>query len=1011
MTDVFISYSRKDKTFVRRLFDALEANDLDVWVDWDDIPPSVDWMTEILGGIENSNYFIFVITPDSVHSKIAYAELEHAVTHHKILLPLLHRDVKLTRRRGSTDIALNETLNPLDRAYSALGFESDADRVVAQLSPHNWIMFREEDDFDASVRTLLDAMSTDIEYVREHTRLLVRAREWENKDRDHSFLLTDAAISEAEAWLKRGESIEPKPTDVHKAYIHASRLRQLQEEQKKMALEQHAANRLRYLSMVMAFFLLASVVLSVFAFRERTAANNARATSDANLEFAVKTGATAERRAIEAESFVLSERALLALDNGNLLLGLALAMEAINMERPIPAAEAIFSEAAYGSPRRRLETPGSWVLQMDYLPDGQHMAVADANRTAMVWDIQTGEVLHTYEGHEGIVSSVAVSPDGKKLLSGSWDSTAILWDIENGAILQTLAHDGSVTQVEFSADGQQAITTACRDVEIDVLNCEFTVSVWDAASGELLGSFSSEAAIRLGAISPDGQFVAGADHETPGGIFVWDAQTGEEVLFLETFDPVAALAFSQDSTLLAVGDESNTLNIIDISTGEEIGVIYTFGAQMNSLSFRENKSIVLIGYVDGSAGELNYETVQQISSFSGQDDDITDIISSPNSGQLLVASQDGTVLIWDRRPGGMASDRIVVGDFAAAKAALLLPDEQHSLIILESGEIMRVDFSEGSSELISTLDVNSVDRALFSPDGTRVLVWADPSRLSIWEVETGEEVLVLTEHQTLLALSAAFSPDGKYLLTFFPGETIALRDASTGEILRNFEDIGVRGLSFAFAPDGKTALAGTNPGRVYVLDLENGTIMHNFTTIQQAPDKIVISPDGKSVLTVDTNDSFILQWDIATGKLLHRFEGHTDDITDVAFLPSGDQFMSTSADTSVLIWSIAGGAPIRRLYGQLDIVSGLDVGDSGNRVMSFGESGGLVLWEIQSLDELIEWTCENRAVRDLTEEERVSYGITSSGAMNLCDRYVESTAAPTEESPAAENGDATAAPE
>ena len=107
MTDVFISYSRKDKTFVRRLFDALEANDLDVWVDWDDIPPSVDWMTEILGGIENSNYFIFVITPDSVHSKIAYAELEHAVTHHKILLPLLHRDVKLTRRRGQNDIALN----------------------------------------------------------------------------------------------------------------------------------------------------------------------------------------------------------------------------------------------------------------------------------------------------------------------------------------------------------------------------------------------------------------------------------------------------------------------------------------------------------------------------------------------------------------------------------------------------------------------------------------------------------------------------------------------------------------------------------------------------------------------------------------------------------------------------------------------------------------------------------------------------------------------------------------
>ena len=44
MTDVFISYSRKDITFVRLLHDALKENGLETWIDWQDIPPSADWL-------------------------------------------------------------------------------------------------------------------------------------------------------------------------------------------------------------------------------------------------------------------------------------------------------------------------------------------------------------------------------------------------------------------------------------------------------------------------------------------------------------------------------------------------------------------------------------------------------------------------------------------------------------------------------------------------------------------------------------------------------------------------------------------------------------------------------------------------------------------------------------------------------------------------------------------------------------------------------------------------------
>ena len=75
MSDVFISYSRRDIDFVRHLFDQLKARDRDAWADWQDIPPTADWLAEIYSGIEAANTFLFVISPDSVTSEICTLEL------------------------------------------------------------------------------------------------------------------------------------------------------------------------------------------------------------------------------------------------------------------------------------------------------------------------------------------------------------------------------------------------------------------------------------------------------------------------------------------------------------------------------------------------------------------------------------------------------------------------------------------------------------------------------------------------------------------------------------------------------------------------------------------------------------------------------------------------------------------------------------------------------------------------------------------------------------------------
>lgn len=209
MTDVFISYSRKDKAFVRRLFAALEQHGQDAWVDWDDIEYAEDWWRKIQAGIEGGDSFVCIVSPSSARSKVCFDEVQHADINHKRIVPVIIEDV--------TDTADQERMHPA-------------------LKRQNWLLFRPQDDFDSTLETLLETLRRDPEHVKMHTRLLVDAREWEAHDHDDSLTLRDEALRRAEAWLTQIEGKSPQPTDLHRAYIAASRKAEQRRRQRSTAI-------------------------------------------------------------------------------------------------------------------------------------------------------------------------------------------------------------------------------------------------------------------------------------------------------------------------------------------------------------------------------------------------------------------------------------------------------------------------------------------------------------------------------------------------------------------------------------------------------------------------------------------------------------------------------------------------------------------------------------------------------------------------------------------------------
>lgn len=161
-------------------------------------------MKEIFAGIEAADNFVFVLSPESAASETCQKEAAHAFANNKRIIPILHREVP-------------------------------ASAVPEGIGRLNWIYFRDSDDFDATFASLLKVLDTDLDWKRSHSRLLVRAKEWERESREKNFLLRGKDLREAEEWQAQTADKEPKATSLHSEYILASRRAEIRRQRQQLA--------------------------------------------------------------------------------------------------------------------------------------------------------------------------------------------------------------------------------------------------------------------------------------------------------------------------------------------------------------------------------------------------------------------------------------------------------------------------------------------------------------------------------------------------------------------------------------------------------------------------------------------------------------------------------------------------------------------------------------------------------------------------------------------------------
>lgn len=590
---------------------------------------------------------------------------------------------------------------------------------------------------------------------------------------------------------------------------------------------------------------------------------------------------TQRNQALTAQSEFLARDADAVVTDGNVTLGMLLALDALPVDlghaaRPfVPSAEAAL-ENAYANLRERAVLYGHHgpVTSAMFSPDGTQVLTTSADNTSRIWDAASGATTAVLDQ-----PALGGFRSGGRIVLTAFESTAKLWDAKTGKVLVTFASNSAIAEGYLSPDGRRLLTAGKNGDE---------VKLWDAATGQPIAELTGQG---LAGFSSDGSRVLTQDGSDG---HLWDGSTGTQVAVLKGDDSrIVSAAFSPDSKLVATGSYEHTTRVWNAQTGAAGPVLGGHVGAVSNLYFSPDSARVL------GISDWNDPTAQLWDARSGQtiavlqhDGVIKSIAFSPDGSRILTASDDDhSARVWDAKTG--------------------IP------ISLMGG-------------------LTTVNSAAFSPDGASVVTASDDHAVRLWDVNTGASLAVMKDGDKPVN-TAAFSPDGARIVSGSADATVRVWNVAS-PLASALQGGGFHGANVvAFAPTSLRFLAASSDGIVQIWDAADGAQFARLQAHQAPINAAAFSTDGTKLVTA-SDDKTARIWDVSGAKLIVELKGHEDEVTGAAFSPDGLRVMTSDGKT-VRIWDARTGSTLA----VLPAAKGLFVPD-GSRVITFDNTGSAQIW-------------------------------------------------------------------
>ncbi len=985
-TEVFVSYSRTDSDFARKLNEELQFNGKTTWFDQESIASGADFQQEIYRGIEGATNFLFVISPDAIQSPYCADEVEYAQKLGKRFITVLHR-------------------------------ETDPSTLPPALAAVQWIDFVDK-DFSKQFGEVIRTLDTDREYVRMHNVWQKEALQWKQSDKNKDYLLRGSSFALASAWLESAdkEDKKPKPTALQREYLKESDAAIFALQRK----EKNTIKRLRGLLAVAVVALIAFVGISFYVYRLRNnalllneRANRNRIQAEEQRDRA-KLAERDAKKALKAADEAKKEtsEALVQLQEKEKKLQKALS-DALNSKN-FAEAKRIEAELAENKAKQAKEkaiisqkvadkesksnAKISTALQLTekdptyalFLAKEAYQENPKPITKDVVFSIHRNYSFYEtkYKGHTASINEIAVSPDGT-ILTGSSDKTAHLINSSgkrigiaggadrvgsadsglssNGELTRSIAgHKAYIGTVAFSSDG-----------ELIALGGENKITVW-TKEGELIATLQNddETAMSKVVFMPDNKHIITGDYDSY--IKKWNIETQEVVAENDLKEEeITDIQITSDGKKIIVSTrkDANILDTnleiqdyffsdiehveaIDISPNDSLLVTGSWGKRriilwklsnisepifivptdyVKSVSFSPDGNYILAGLLNGNVQKWNL-TGNLVHTFKGHQDRVSGIGFIDD--KMITSSHDRTVLVWQDE-GNLLQEKNI---HQKSVTGLSQHPTNNNLLTSSYDKSLKLYTEDG--KLIRQKEYQTtVMSSTFSKDGTKIIVGLWNKQVEIWNTD-------LTERKALITIpnhvrKVAISGDNKYIAIGADNT-----DEGKGRVfIYNTNDL-TRQLvistpkkvsAITFDPKNSKYIGiGDEQGTLQIWDIEMENIYKTLNSLY--PHHIYVlnlSKEKELILVGGRNDNAILSdWN---GKVKANLKGHTSFVLGGELSLNNEQIITSSTDRSIKVWDLEGNL-IKTFTGHQANVNETIFSNDNKKIYSVDEDGNMKVW-------------------------------------------------------------------
>jgi WD40 repeat protein len=537
---------------------------------------------------------------------------------------------------------------------------------------------------------------------------------------------------------------------------------------------------------------------------------------------------------------------------------------------------------------------------------------------------------------DGDLAALAFAADGS------------LWSVEEPGLLRHWnAKTGRPLERHFLSDletlwvfgGQAQLLASASD----------DLSLWDVASGTLLGTLEQPSWVTTVAFSPDLTVMA-TGHDD-GMVRLWNLASKKMVREFEAHtQPVSALLYSPDGRRLASAGEDRNIHIWDMRAGTRLRTMTGHTDRIPSLAWHPAGNRLVSAGWDTTARVWDTETGDPVILLNSHADQVNLVTFNPDGRILACADSENLIHLW--HSSNWQTQHVLNQHEDEVRCLAFSPDGR--LLVSGGGERVIHLWDPQRGELISgsTSPSRHGICVVAAADGWRLASNGGGTAVNVWDPKT-DRTIVAEDTAGILAVSC--SPDGRWIAGGGADTRIRLWRGDTGHPFISM--IGQRGpvaalavspqndlLASASASDGTVWLWKIQTGEpaLLVLEAADGCTVE---TVAWHPEGKLLACGGIDWMATGGTDGAVCLWDIQTPAKVALFESGT---TSVAFHPSGKWLAAASLDEVVLIWDVQTQDLVAELGGHKEGVSCIAYSPNGRWLASGSEDRTLRLWDAQS---------------------------------------------------------------